>query len=370
MSKLQQKLSLLQCLEPLFQDEPNGSEFSPKWSLEKDSEGKTIMRELKVKNKLNVGAFAVAWVIERDDLREDKPVEFVAKVINKWKGPQDKAKRTLKKYKEMEECTIREAKLLVNLRHKHVIRCYGAFVNLDSWVIVLEYARGGDLTERLVSMNDISDYIAANYIRQMIDAIAYLHSKKIMHRDIKPHNFLIKGACNHTNYIEDRLLLSDFGFATYSEKNAEVRICGSPLYLAPEIYRLSPGETYTNMVDIWSLGAVACVILTGHSIYGDNENMVYHVLQTIDNNDIRRKLNFFALTPKGSRKSAKRLLKHKWFDYCDDKYLDHNAMKKWRAGLIALKAVDRFTMSGKQIRQGKTNKSTSISSSLQRLDLK
>ncbi|EJD04773.1 kinase-like protein [Fomitiporia mediterranea MF3/22] len=305
----------------------------------------------------------IVKVIERNDLGKDEPVEYVAKVVGKEKGPDGK-QRTEDMNKITEDSTISEIKLLAKLRHKHVIRCYGAFENDDSWVIVLEYAQGGNVFDRLVKASRFSEAIAAHYIR-----------------DLKLDNFLIKGA--NKNFLEDILLLSDFGLATYSETKRAQKKCGSPMYAAPELYRLSKDELYTETVDIWSLGVSAYIVFNARSLYYDLKDIlllsgkVDQIAKKVTNDNIdyvirnnRRYLsqnaeNFLLsclnVNPV-ARASAETLLGHQLFDSCEDKYLDQKAMKKWKAGLIAVRAMEPLAkkLHDKQTLKRTVNKSISV----------
>lgn len=75
-----------------------------------------------------------------------------------------------------------------------------------------------------------------------------------MHRNLKPENILLESASNLN------IKLSDFGLATYFNEEGEVKRCGSPLYVAPEVIK---GPKYTEKVDIWSIGVIAYILLRG-----------------------------------------------------------------------------------------------------------
>ena len=90
-----------------------------------------------------------------------------------------------------------------------------------------------------------------------------MHKKKIVHRDLKPENILISGS-EEDQQLEVKVV--DFGFASfYDPKVGLDRGLGSPLYMAPEIIQK---KTYTEKVDIWSIGVIAYILLTGRVPFG------------------------------------------------------------------------------------------------------
>ena len=94
-----------------------------------------------------------------------------------------------------------------------------------------------------------------------------MHAKDIVHRDIKPENILID------NVDELYIKLTDFGFATYVQKQDLDEVLGSPIYMPPEIVK---HQKYNSQVDIWSAGVVAYVLLTGRPpFFGSDKEAVY-----------------------------------------------------------------------------------------------
>lgn len=100
---------------------------------------------------------------------------------------------------------------------------------------------------------------AADYISQTIEALMYLHSKKVIHRDIKPENLL---NCNGT------IKLSDFGWSTHSPDDKRKTMCGTLDYLPPEMVHR---QSYNHKVDVWSIGILAYEFITGHPPFESEE---------------------------------------------------------------------------------------------------
>merc|ERR1712137_262338 len=97
-------------------------------------------------------------------------------------------------------------------------------------------------------------------MRNLLQGVTYVHTKGIMHRDLKPENILLASKVSHTD-----VKISDFGLAKLSRNFPErlpraTSICGSDFYLAPEVIRQ---EEYGREIDIWALGVIAYVLLSG-----------------------------------------------------------------------------------------------------------
>ena len=123
---------------------------------------------------------------------------------------------------------------------------------------VLELCEGGELYHRMHQKQSYSENEAKALLRQLLEAVGCIHSKGIMHRDIKPENILLVSKANDSD-----IKLSDFGLAKQSKDSQFPRsfsICGSDFYLAPEVIKQ---EEYGREVDIWAVGVVAYVMLSG-----------------------------------------------------------------------------------------------------------
>jgi aurora kinase len=95
-------------------------------------------------------------------------------------------------------------------------------------------------------------------IRQLCNAVRFLHVNSIIHRDIKPENVLLGPG--------GVVKLTDFGWSVYSPHNAlRDTLCGTPLYLSPEIIS---AEKYDRSVDLWAIGVLTFELLTGEMPFG------------------------------------------------------------------------------------------------------
>ncbi len=148
--------------------------------------------------------------------------------------------------------------VLLTFHKPHIV----AFVDTVLWnqkaFVLMEYIERGNLLEYQNSMT--RQRIAPAKVRlilsQSLDALAYLHAMGITHRDMKPENILV------TSFDPLVIKLADFGLS--SQKKDPTTFCGTPGFLAPEVYEASlTGSVYDSRVDIWGLGAVGFKALGG-----------------------------------------------------------------------------------------------------------
>ena len=158
------------------------------------------------------------------------------------------------KPKEREEAR-REAKVLASFNNPNIVRYIESFEESNYFYIVMEYADGGDLAQKIEKRGKklfSEEEILHDFI-QIALAIKYIHDRKILHRDLKAQNvFLMK---------DGTVKLGDFGIARVLERT--MQLCktqiGTPYYLSPEICE---GKRYNSKTDIWSLGCILYELCT------------------------------------------------------------------------------------------------------------
>ena len=163
---------------------------------------------------------------------------------------------------------VMEYKLLKHLNHPNVANIYGRHIDRDYSCIMMEYFRMGDLSKQILT--GISTDQAINYARQIAFGLQDVHSRNIVHRDIKPRNILIRE--NNT------LAISDFGIARVMGKSYGLTlqgvILGSPYYMSPEQI---DNTTIDHRSDLYSLGAVFYEMLTGKKPFrGDSLMKIFY----------------------------------------------------------------------------------------------
>lgn len=174
---------------------------------------------------------------------------------------------------------VDEVKLLKNISHQNIVKFVDFLASLDVLktydirgdaiddsrycYIILEYSRDGDLSSLLKQKGRLDEEEARHYTQQLASGLEYLQLHNILHRDLKPQNILIDG---------DRLMITDFNFARKMlEMDMCQTLCGSPLYMAPEILNSQP---YTNKSDLWSVGIIMYQMVYGRTPYHSASNMV------------------------------------------------------------------------------------------------
>ncbi|XP_001850809.2 ovarian-specific serine/threonine-protein kinase Lok isoform X1 [Culex quinquefasciatus] len=160
---------------------------------------------------------------------------------------------------------MNEVNIMKALDHPCVIKMHDIVNRPTSVCMVLEYMEGGDLLTRITSQKALSEQTSKLFFLQMCLAVQYLHAKGITHRDLKPDNILLQDGNEET-----LLKVSDFGLSKFVHTDSVMRtLCGTPLYVAPEVLMTGGRGTYTSKVDIWSLGVVLFTMLSGTLPFSD-----------------------------------------------------------------------------------------------------
>jgi serine/threonine protein kinase len=161
-----------------------------------------------------------------------------------------------------------EKEILRRTRHESIIYLHECLTTPDRVYMVMDLMEG-DLFEYIVKRKKLCETDAATVMKQLLSAVAYLHSISVIHRDIKPENILVSDVGDGKIDIK----LADFGLAKVLEAwNVQSTPCGTSFYIAPEIIRgietngarpLCTNREEVKFVDIWSCGVVLFVMLAG-----------------------------------------------------------------------------------------------------------
>lgn len=129
--------------------------------------------------------------------------------------------------------------------HPAIVRLREAYLCTDWLWLVMEYVPGGTLTETLGPTIDFPEPCIACVCKELASALAHMHRKGLLHRDLKSDNVLVS--------FEGETKLADFGFAAglVREKMHRTTVCGTHAWMAPEVVN---GEAYDGKADVWSLG--------------------------------------------------------------------------------------------------------------------
>ena len=170
------------------------------------------------------------------------------------------------KKNNMIEALKHEISLLRDLKHENIVQYLGSNSDENHLNIFLEYVAGGSVATMLVNYGSLGETLIANFVRQILQGLNYLHSKDIIHRDIKGANILVDN--------KGTVKISDFGISKRVEASTllnnpapglkrggpRVSLQGSVFWMAPEVVRQT---AYTKKADIWSLGCLIVEMFTG-----------------------------------------------------------------------------------------------------------
>nr|XP_005487867.2 death-associated protein kinase 2 isoform X2 [Zonotrichia albicollis] len=179
-------------------------------------------------------------------------LEFAAKFIKKR---QSRASRRGVSREEIE----REVSILQQILHANIVKLHDIYENKTDVVLILELVSGGELFDFLAQKESLSEEEATRFIKQILDGVNYLHSKKIAHFDLKPENIMLLDKSIPIPHIK----LIDFGLAHKIEDGVEFKnIFGTPEFVAPEIVNYEP---LGLAADMWSIGVITYILLSGAS---------------------------------------------------------------------------------------------------------
>ncbi|KAB5586590.1 hypothetical protein PHYPO_G00003450 [Pangasianodon hypophthalmus] len=194
--------------------------------------------------ELGRGRFSVAKWCEQQGSRRS----VVAKLVNK---------KLMRR-----EQVMRELNVLRCLQHPNVVGLLDTFETNTSYVLVLEMADQGRLLDYIVSWGNLTEEKVALYLRDILEALHYLHTCRIAHLDLKPENIVVEQASAHS-----LVKLTDFGDAMLLSSSPYIHpLVGSPEFSAPEVVL---GEPVALTSDLWSVGVLAYVLLSGASPFLD-----------------------------------------------------------------------------------------------------
>ncbi|KAF2904140.1 hypothetical protein ILUMI_02029 [Ignelater luminosus] len=181
-------------------------------------------------------------------------IHYAAKFIKKRRRAADQTKEI---YHEI-------AVLLQCASSGRVVRLHEVYETSSDMVLILELAAGGELQRILEGDECLGELEAKRAMKQILEGLAFLHERSIAHLDLKPQNLLL----TIENSCED-IKLCDFGISRVLEPGVEVReLIGTPDYVAPEVLSYEPISLAT---DVWSVGVLAYVLLTGYSPFGASD---------------------------------------------------------------------------------------------------
>ena len=186
----------------------------------------------------------------------------------------------------------REVEVMYKIHHPNVVKLYGHFEDKNYCYFLMEYISKGNIYGLIPQdkKKRLNAQVVASLMKGVISAVYFLHNMNppIIHRDIKPENVLL------SEKLEAKL--TDFGWSNYMEDDQKRNtVCGTPIYLAPEIIK---EKGHDERVDIWCIGVLLFELITGTVPFQGND------IDTLKNNILRLKISW----PRDINTDAKNLI--------------------------------------------------------------
>uniref|UniRef100_A0A8C1MBW0 Calcium/calmodulin-dependent protein kinase 1Da n=1 Tax=Cyprinus carpio TaxID=7962 RepID=A0A8C1MBW0_CYPCA len=181
-----------------------------------------------------------------------------------------------KALKGKESSIENEIAVLRKIKHENIVALEDIYESSNHLYLIMQLVSGGELFDRIVEKGFYTEKDASTLIRQVLDAVNYLHSMGIVHRDLKPENLLYFNPQDGS-----KIMISDFGLSKM-EGTGDVMstACGTPGYVAPEVLAQKP---YSKAVDCWSIGVIAYILLCGYPpFYDENDSKLFEQILKAD----------------------------------------------------------------------------------------
>ncbi len=220
-------------------------------SVAKGLEPEPKITDFQIVKELGAGSFGHVYLV----IHKVTKVQYAIKAIDK----RNKTNQEEKPYFR------REIEVMYKIHHPNVVKLYGHFEDNNYCYFIMEYISKGNVYGLIPQdkKKRINNQIVASLMKDVISAVYYLHNMKppIIHRDIKPENVL----------LADGLVakLTDFGWSNYMQEDEKrTTVCGTPIYLAPEIIK---EQGHDEKVDIWCIGVLLFELITGNVPFQGND---------------------------------------------------------------------------------------------------
>ncbi|CAI5689182.1 unnamed protein product [Oreochromis niloticus] len=161
-----------------------------------------------------------------------------------------------------------EINVLRRIKHDNVVGLEDFYESRTHYYLVMQLVSGGELFDRILDKGVYTEKDASKVIKQVLQAVSYLHENSIVHRDLKPENLLYYNTDENA-----KIMVSDFGLSKTLEHGVMSTACGTPGYVAPEVLAQKP---YSKAVDCWSIGVITYILLCGYPpFFEENETRLF-----------------------------------------------------------------------------------------------
>ena len=248
-------------------------------SVAKGLEPEAKITDFQIIKELGAGSFGHVYLVTHKVTK----AQYAIKAIDK----RNKTNQEEKPYFR------REIEVMYSIHHPNVVKLYGHFEDNNYCYFIMEYISKGNVYSLIPQdkKKKLNTQVVASLMKDVISAVYYLHNMKpmIIHRDIKPENVLLAEGLVAK--------LTDFGWSNYMQEDEKrTTVCGTPIYLAPEIIK---EEGHDEKVDIWCIGVLCFELITGNVPFQGND------IDTLKDNILHLKISW----PKDINIDAKNLIK-------------------------------------------------------------
>ncbi|KAJ6651715.1 hypothetical protein lerEdw1_020687 [Lerista edwardsae] len=162
-----------------------------------------------------------------------------------------------------------EIAVLKKIQHENIVALEDFYESPTHLYLAMQLVTGGELFDRIIERGYYTEKDASQLIRQVLEAVNYLHDLGIVHRDLKPENLLYA-----TPFEDAKIMITDFGLSKIEADGIMSTACGTPGYVAPEILEQKP---YGKAVDSWALGVISYILLCGYPpFYDENDSELFN----------------------------------------------------------------------------------------------
>ena len=184
--------------------------------------------------KLGGGGFGEVYEFIDNETGEIRAAKIIS--LKKLENPQSN------------EAYYNEYKFNNSINYKYICKCFSTFKDNENAYFILEYQPNKTLSDLINTRYTLTEIEVKHYCYELLLAIEYLHSRNIIHRDIKLSNVLLSDKME--------VKLCDFGLAIENRGENNKTICGTPNYIAPEILNHKNNCNYSFEIDIWAFGII------------------------------------------------------------------------------------------------------------------